>query len=107
MEPLPGSLIVLANVLHETEEARTYVEQEGLSEALQTVIALATRGADRQDVGISLMRYDDPQGATLVKVTLHCGLRGRAAVAKEDEIFDRMWKAMEPETLNRFLVVVK
>jgi len=107
METSAGSSAAVANGSAATQEARAYVEQEGLGEALQTVIALATRATDCQDVGVSLMRYDDRQGATLVKVALRCGLRGRAAVAKEDEILDRMWKAMEPESLNRFLVVVE
>lgn len=93
--------------VHETEDARAHIEREGLRRDLGKLIDDATLDSACRGVDVSLMRYDDLSGVTLVKVELQYGLGGRDAVSKEDEIFDRMQHLMGMSTMNRFLVVVR
>ena len=90
-----------------TQEARAYLRQERLDRALHVLLTRVERHAQCKRACVMLTEYDDESSVKLVKVELHCGLRGKEAVAKEDELLDDVLDAMDTETANRFLIVVR
>ena len=90
-----------------TREARAYMAQNGLSDALSTTLRLIDDTLVARNVHVSLATYDDLSDVRSVKVVVVSGLCGKDAVAKEDEILDGMMDEMDMETVNAFLVIVR
>jgi len=90
-----------------TEEAEALAARDGLQEALQAIVNWAYANASCQMATVSLTRYDDFSGVELLKVELHCGLRGKHAVAKEDELLDDMADTLGMDIVNRFLIIMR
>ena len=84
-----------------------YLRQERLDRALHVLFTRVAMHAECKRARVMLTEYDDLSSVKLVKVELHCGLRGKEAVAKEDELLDDMLDAIDTEAVNRFLIVVR
>lgn len=90
-----------------TETAKEYVLQEGLDGVLRSLLERVAADADCREACVSLAEYDDHSGVTLLGVELDCGLRGRKALDREDDLYDSLTQSVGSEIANRFLVEVR
>ncbi|MFP4028741.1 MAG: hypothetical protein ACLFWL_13205 [Candidatus Brocadiia bacterium] len=89
-----------------TNEAYEYVLGNQLGDALLAVISAINDCITYKTLHLSVSEYDDMSGMQLLKVTIEAGLRGTEAVEKEDELLDRLFDAIGPETVNAFVIEV-
>jgi hypothetical protein len=89
-----------------TTEAYEYVLGKQLEDTLLAVISTVNDCISYKELHLSVSEYDDMSGVQLLKITIGADLRGAEAVEKEDELLDRLFDAIGPETLNAFVIEV-
>ena len=99
-------MAVLLDKVRLTPGAQGFAQENGLEDAVKSVVAIATKELDFREIRLEVTEYDDLSGIQLLRTTIEAGLRGKDAVAAEDRILDRMLDVMDVEVVNKFMILV-